>query len=142
MPPDVWNFQIIIIIIIIIINNFNFGSVKTVKLVISTAAISYKHTYITSLISLFSFNSCAVDTWQFTDTERHVKLYACPASYVEGRAVSTIDYPDSFILIFVSPYTTLFPTIRSCLLFPACAPTKFPLIILSLTYKLGYSKCR
>jgi hypothetical protein len=40
-----WNFQIIII------NNFNLGTVKTDVLVISTVTISYKHTYITSLIS-------------------------------------------------------------------------------------------
>jgi hypothetical protein len=79
MPPDFWNFQIIIV------NNFNLGSVKTMILVISTDAISYKHTYITSLISLFSSNGCTVDTWQLNDTELSVKLYACPASYVEGR---------------------------------------------------------
>ena len=83
MPLDFLNFEIIIIINII--NNFNLGSVKTVKLVITTDPISYKHTYITSLISLFSSNGCAIDTWQFNDTELPVKLYACPASYVEGR---------------------------------------------------------
>jgi hypothetical protein len=78
MLLEVWNFQIIII-------NFNLGTVNTVMLVISTDAISYKHTYITSPIWLFSSNGCAIDTWQFNDAELSVKLYACPASYVEGR---------------------------------------------------------
>ena len=80
MLPDVWNFQIIIIII-----NFNLGTVKTAMLVISTDASSYKHRYITSPISLFPSNDCTIDTWQFNDTELSAKLYACPASYVEGR---------------------------------------------------------
>ena len=85
MLPDVGNFQIIIIIIIIIIINFNLGPVKTVMLVISADTISNKHTYFTSLISLFSFNGCTIDIWQFDDSEFSVKFYACPTSYVEGR---------------------------------------------------------